>query len=166
MLLMFTIGCDLRAYLFGQKITEVLKEMLPEENFPPPYKQFVFGRLTFNTDNALKNKNGVRQVAWEYHVAPVIGLAENTDSEKRPTLYILDPAMSAEPILRDDWYRILTKNNDSTDEVIIPSEKTGSVTCHSDTVSLKDHCFRPDPTDDDKKFKAFKDETLQGNFAL
>ena len=135
------LGCQVRTHLFGIKIAEVLKEELSRDDFARPYKQFVFGTLTFNTENALPNDNGVQQVAWHHHVASVIRLAE-TPSQ----LYILDPGISGKPILRDVWYQMLVKNRDTTSS---PgkwgdlAKISGQITCKPDTIYEFDDCFNP-----------------------
>ena len=131
-------GCYTRATLFGTKITDVLKKKFPTQQFPLPYKQFVYGSLTFNTENAIPNQNGDRQVSWTMHVAPVIRLAAYPNF-----LYILDPAVSAEPILRKNWEGMLIKNPNTDTTSSTPGLISGRVTCMPSTLTDNDDCFNP-----------------------
>ena len=140
-LVTFNLGCTIKAHLFGIKIIEVLKEELYRYDLAPPYKQFVFGILTFNTDNALPNRHGVRQVAWFGHVAPVVRLAENPSQ-----FYILDAAISGKPILRDVWYQMLVQNRESSTQPEKwgrPAVINGKVICKPDTIDWNMDCFNP-----------------------
>ena len=151
-----------RAHLFGIKIIEVLEEQLLKDNFARPYKQFVFGSLTFKTDNALPNKNGVRQITWHAHVAPVIRLKGNPSN-----YYILDPGMSGKPILRDAWYQMMIQNRDTTtgqrNKWAKPANFiTGKVTCKPDTLYWNNDCFDPNLETDHLDYdKEIDDETFK-----
>ena len=140
-LVTFNLGCTIKAHLFGIKIIEVLKEELYRYDLAPPYKQFVFGILTFNTDNALTNRHGVRQVAWFGHAAPVVRLAENPSQ-----FYILDAAISGKPILRDVWYQMLVQNRETSTQPEKwgrPAVINGKVICKPDTIDWFKDCFHP-----------------------
>ena len=111
--------------------------------------------MAFDTNNALPDRNGLQQVHWRYHTAPVIRLADSRDQ-----FYILDPAISAEPILRDDWYQMMVNSRalPGHDPLIIK----GKVTCHSDTLTPIDNCFDPDPKTDYDDFDTMLDEETHG----
>ena len=147
LLLTFFLGCQVRAHFFGIKITDVLEKELSRNDLDRPYKQCVFGKLTFNTDNALPNKNGLLQVSWTLHVASVIRLAENPSQ-----FYILDPGISGEPVLRDVWYKDTSTKFDISNGFgygyrIGKRGKTakisGQVVCKPDTRTQYDDCFNP-----------------------
>ena len=127
-----------------RKITKVLEKKFPNKVFPHPYKQFVFGRLTFNTNNAMLNQIGERQVVWNFHVAPIVRITENQNE-----FYILDPGISSQPIVRNDWIQMMTINDDTSEVPALPARVTGRVTCAPNTYSTNDKCFDDSDMDDD-----------------
>ena len=137
-----------------RKITKVLEKEFPDKVFPHPYRQFVFGRLTFNTNNARLNENGELQVVWDNHVAPIVRITENQNE-----FYILDPGLSSQPILRNDWIEMMTTNDDTTNKNAVPASITGRVTCTPDTYMTQDNCFGDSIMDDDDLRGFFDSET-------
>ena len=118
-------GCSMRAQLLMERITYYLRNKYPSMKWDEPHKHFVFGDLTVNITENYK-------VQWWYHTALIIRLRD----EK---LYILDPALSANPIEKDSWYKLMTAYPIST--------ITGYVTCESLTYTPFDDCFNPDRID-------------------
>ena len=119
----------MRAEVFSKRIVKRLKQIFPWDTFFLPKKHFVFGKLVAKNNNTL---DGV--VTWTYHVAPMVRLNDGK-------LYILDPALSANPIEKEKWYRLMRATPDST--------ITGYVTCESGTYFQHSRCFEPTPVSSD-----------------
>jgi hypothetical protein len=66
-------------------------------------------------------------------VAPIIKLKDDQ-------FYILDPALSADPIPKNEWYGMLVTN---PNQYKLHSKITGLVTCWPNTYSLAEECFDP-----------------------
>ena len=81
--------------------------------------------------------NGVVEVNWNWHVAPIVKLRDNE-------LYILDPLMGSKPLKKDDYHLMLSvgiinaQGTGGTQGTI-----TGYVTCRPDTYDNNDDCFNP-----------------------
>ena len=113
----------MRAEVYSKRIVKRLKEIFPKKTFFLPKKHFVFGRLAAESNSTL---NGI--VRWRYHVAPIVRLNDGK-------LYVLDPALSADPIEKEKWYDLMRAN---------PTAKiTGYVTCESATYHSGYSCFQP-----------------------
>ena len=121
-----------------------------------PLKHFVFGRFG---RSGLEDVNG-EVIIWTYHVAPIIKLG---NGEGDGELYVLDPVLSSEPMLKHDYHKALesSKLTDPVTKKVITSQLTGFVTCKTNTVDTKQKCFHPeDPnvhpeTDKSDKFNKF-----------
>ena len=127
----FCTGCFLRADLFGTKITEILNKQQGDgsKHFNPPYKHFVFGRLVRNFDG--------KALIWDYHVAPIIKIkCPGGCTGKDGDLYVLDPVISSEPMLKDDFHAELESEGGS--------KLIGYVTCQTNTFTEESNCFDPD----------------------
>ena len=130
------IGCAERAHLFSKSLVRLLQrethkgeQYVSEKQFHLPFKHFAFGELIAQTPNARKNG----QVRWRYHVAPIVKL--NDDQ-----FYILDPALSADPIAKDEWYGMIVT---TPNQYKVKSATTGLVTCWPNTYTPIDECFDP-----------------------
>ena len=106
----------MRAQLYMERITSHLKFA------QMPHKHFVFGNLRVDSGGG----NGI--ASWRYHVAPIIRLRDGK-------LYVLDPALSANPIEKESWYKMMTELPGST--------ITGYVTCKSHTYYPSNICLSP-----------------------
>ena len=118
----------MRAEVYSKRIVQRLKAIFPEKTFFLPKKHFAFGRLSAESNSTL---DGI--VRWRYHVAPMVRLNDGK-------LYILDPALSADPIEKEKWYGLMKANTS------IPGLKakiTGYITCESATYHAGSSCFQP-----------------------
>ena len=122
------LGCQLRAYLFGEYLIEYLTEKYPEKNFDLPKKHFIFGHLFFETENA---RNGI-DVEWQFHVAPAVKI------RSLKPLLILDPSISPVPLTKAKFHQMFKDTG----------RLTGFVTCEADTFGMEDYCIRPDSMGD------------------
>ena len=105
--------------------------------FHPPYKHFMFGTLLRNFDGKI--------LQWEYHVAPIIKInCPGGCTGKDGDLYVLDPVISSEPMLKDDYHAEL--------ESEFGSQITGFVTCKGNAYTEESNCFDPDPYTDTHTF--------------
>ena len=86
---------------------------------------WAFGDLHANSTSHL----GGDIVPWNWHVALLIRLNDGK-------LYILDPALSADPILKEVWYKLMQRTPTST--------ITGFVTCDSFTYQPSNSCSNPE----------------------
>ena len=127
----------MRAEVFSKRIVKRLKQLFPEKTFFLPKKHFVFGKLDAKNNST---RNG--SVSWTYHVAPMVELNDGK-------LYILDPALSADPIEKGKWYGLMSANPDS--------KITGYVTCEPGTYFQHSRCFEPTPVSSD-----YLDGQIQG----
>ena len=119
----------MRAEVYSKRIVKRLKEIFPKKTFFLPKKHFVFGRLAAESNSTL---NGI--VRWRYHVAPIVRLKDGK-------LYILDPALSADPIEKEKWYGLMLAQPES--------DITGYVTCEHATYHIWKSCFHPMQVDPD-----------------
>ena len=105
-----------------------------------PWKHYVFGKLIAKTPNAYKIRG---EIIWDYHVAPIIRLKDDR-------LYILDPALSANPIMQDDWYKMLVTNPNlhNLNRHNTGSGITGSVSCVETAISYYSNCFNVEQVDE------------------
>ena len=122
------LGCWIRAHLFSALIVKRLAEHHPEMLFPFPKKHYVFGSLVAKTSNAVQG-----WVGWWYHVALIVKLNDGK-------LYVLDPALSPDPISKETWYELCTNGQDISGRV---ARYTGAVTCEHDTYNPGYDCFNP-----------------------
>ena len=112
----------MRAQLYMERITSYLKVKRPTATFAMPHKHFVFGSLRVNGTNGM--------ASWRYHVALIVRLGDGK-------LYVLDPALSANPIEKESWYNRMTDFPSS-------STITGYVTCKSNTFAPYVSCLSPE----------------------
>ena len=134
-------GCYMRAEVFSKKIIKRLKKIFPNTKFDLPKKHFVFGGLSAKSNSTLDGK-----VRWRYHVAPIVRLNDGM-------LYILDPALSANAIGKDSWYRLM--------DSLPGSRITGYVTCDSATYGSASYCFHPEP-----ETSEYLESQIQGFLAM
>ena len=127
-------GCAERSHLFSQSIVRVLRretlkgKQFEGKQFARPFKHIAFGTLVAQTPNALKG-----QIMWRSHIAPIIKLQDDQ-------FYILDPALSADPIAKNKWYDMLVTNPNAYK---VNSQMTGFVTCWPNTYTADNECFDP-----------------------
>ena len=103
-----------------------MNDRYPNKSFEPPKKHFAFGELRTKSINTAIEQNGL--VSWGYHVAPMIKLNDGN-------LYVLDPALDANALAKEEWYAKMTQ----TDDAYI----SGFVTCNANTYGLFSSCFDP-----------------------
>ena len=113
-----------------------------------PYKHFVFGDLYQNYDGDT--------LRWSYHVAPIIKIkCPGGCTGKGGDLYVLDPVISSEPMLKDDYHAELESNEESRSHI------TGFVTCKANTFSFRCKCFFPEDPSPTYDLKRFTDYALK-----
>ena len=86
-------------------------------------KHFAFGDLRATSPSI---PGGI--VYWNFHVAPMVRLNDNR-------LYILDPALCANPIEKEEWYKLMMLTHEAS--------ITGFVTCEPNTYDEESSCFNP-----------------------
>ena len=128
------------------------KKKYPAKEFGRPRNHFVFGNLVYiSMVLQLHNDKMIPSavmVNWNYHVAPIVEIREGGRDEQ----YILDPAVSASPTKKLDWYALLTQTTQS--------RITGSVTCKENALNaFFDDCLDPtfDPINNPADEKTFTD---------
>ena len=107
-------------------VLKFLNDTYPNKSFEPPKKHFAFGELRTKSINTAPEDKGL--VSWVYHVAPIIRLNDGS-------LYVLDPALSANALAKEEWYAKMTQ----TDKAYI----SGFVTCKANTYMHYNSCFDP-----------------------
>ena len=117
--MLFFLGCFMRAQLYMDRITSYLRRTQPTKSWAEPHKHFVFGNLK------IESGGGNGKASWWYHVALIVRLRDGK-------LYVLDPALSANPIKKQRWYNLMTKLPGST--------ITGYVTCNPSTYWPSNDC--------------------------
>ena len=119
----------MRAEVYSKRIVKRLNIIFPEKKFFLPKKHFVFGKLAARSEST---EDGI--VEWRYHVAPIVRLNDGK-------LYILDPALSADPIEKETWYGLMIAHPES--------DITGYVTCEHATYHIGKSCCHPAQVDPD-----------------
>ena len=104
-------------------------------HFERPYLHFAWGWLVFDTDNVPSSYAYKNQAVWNHHVAPIIRINDMI-------LYVLDPGISAVPLLKNQWHDIMTRSMDKQSG--IHPYITGYVTCRTDAYYLAhSDCINP-----------------------
>ena len=125
-------------------ITQYAKQTFPGKEFTRPQNHWIFGNLGFKSkpykSDSLET-SGLEEITWNFHVAPIIKVDKET--------YILDPSVSATPITKSAWYRLISQRD--------RAQITGYVTCKENTVRIgDDDCqsskFDENSNNDDKAF--------------
>ena len=132
-----SLGCYIRAYLYSNLISKYARQTFPGKQFARPQNHWVFGSLGFKSKpykcDSLET-SGIQEVTWNFHVAPIIKLGNE--------YYILDPSVSATPIIKSAWYRSISQRD--------KAHITGYVTCKENTVRIGDDDCQSSQFDENK----------------